>query len=140
MRVKIINATAHALHFYKPCDTFWDDKRGWIVKPSATAYLTINASDIIPRCKKVSSEIGAINEIPLRVSEYGDIENLPDAAEGVIYVTSQLVYAAAVKKGRQDIYYPDELVRNEQGVIVGCMALGCGSLWDELSAITKGTN
>jgi hypothetical protein len=121
-KATIINATPHALNFYKPDDAVSDEKRGWIAKEGATPYLTIEPSGIIPRCKKLSNEVGEINGIPIRVSEFGDIDELPESADGVIYVVSQIVQSAA--QGRRDLYYPDELVRNDAGQIIGCMALG----------------
>lgn len=52
--------------------------------------------------------------------KFGEIENLPEPKDGVIYVVSGFVLAAA--KGRDDVVAPatghPETVRNEKGHIV----------------------
>ncbi|MDR2104469.1 MAG: hypothetical protein LBP51_01800 [Deferribacteraceae bacterium] len=124
MNIKIVNLTPHAVNFYRQDNVCWNSSLGWVLKDGVSPYLNIEPSKIIARCKKIVKQTGSIDGIPLQASEYGDIEGLPNAANGVVYLASQAVCTAAAKKGRIDVYYPDELVRNEKGAIVGCMALG----------------
>lgn len=58
-----------------------------------------------------------------RVS-YTNVENLPDPTPGVGYIVSIITAQACARMGRtQDIFYPGDLLRDENGKIVGCGAL-----------------
>ena len=54
--------------------------------------------------------------------EFGSIIDLPPAQEGVVYIVSAIVYAAAVAAGREDIAAPatghPETKRNDKGHII----------------------
>ncbi len=50
----------------------------------------------------------------------GQVENL-NPIEGVGYIVSLAVAQAA--RDRKDLFVPDDLVRDEKGVIVGCRRL-----------------
>src|SRR5690606_31963979 len=51
----------------------------------------------------------------------GELEGLPDPADGVIYVVSRLVAEAAPH--RDDLYFPGRLLRDEAGRVVGAESL-----------------
>ena len=51
---------------------------------------------------------------------YGEVTDLPEPAEGVVYVVSGLVAAAAP---RADVFSPGELIRDEEGRPIGCRGL-----------------
>lgn len=55
----------------------------------------------------------------------GEITGLPPSREGVIYVASALVAEAA---HRRDVFSPGELIRDEEGRVVG--ARGLCSYWE----------
>lgn len=55
-------------------------------------------------------------------SVYGEVEGLPEAEDGVIYIVSSLV-AQRVPE-RKDVFIPNESVRDEKGRIIGCKSLG----------------
>ncbi len=63
--------------------------------------------------------IGGVN-LAVNLPVMGEIEGLPTPQEGVILVVSALVAGAAL---RRDVMSPGELIRNEQGVIVGAKGL-----------------
>lgn len=52
---------------------------------------------------------------------FGKVENLPEPQEGVVYVVSALVAQAV--PDREDVFIPDDTVRDEQGRIIGVRAL-----------------
>ena len=52
---------------------------------------------------------------------FGDVEDLPEPQEGIIYIVSRIVRAAL--PNRDYLFYPNELVRDENGSIVGCQSL-----------------
>lgn len=59
--------------------------------------------------------------IPLTHNVYGDVVGLPDPEEGKIYIVS--VPVAKSLPERNDLFVPNDLVRDEDGVIVGCRSL-----------------
>lgn len=54
-------------------------------------------------------------------TKYGEVTNLPEPKEGVIYIVSTLVRLASPE--RKDLYSPAKPVRNEAGQVIGCMGL-----------------
>ena len=58
--------------------------------------------------------------IPTAVSVMGDVQDLPDPENGVIYITA-LVVAQLVC--REDVLSPGPLQRDEQGRVTGCKGL-----------------
>ena len=73
----------------------------------------------LPRLES-SGEYEMKNGTPIGIEKYGDIENLPPEKEGVIYIVSFLVNAAARKQGRNDTVFPaGKMHRDEKGRIIG---------------------
>jgi hypothetical protein len=81
---------------------------------------TIESSGIA-RCEQVDREIGDVDGIPVVRSHFGAVGGLPEPEYGTIYVVSSIT-AAAVPE-REDVFVPARPVRDEQGRIVGSMAL-----------------
>ena len=111
VKVKIVNLTPHKI-------TFVTDKGDLIVKPSGS----------VARVSSETKETGCIYvsnfglRIPLTTTVFGQVENLPEPEEGVIYVVSSLV-AGRVPE-RHDVYIPNESIRDDKGRIIGCKSLG----------------
>ena len=55
------------------------------------------------------------------VSAFGEVENLPPQEDGVMVIVSAMVASAA--KDRNDLLVPGELVRDNDGNIIGCKSL-----------------
>ena len=53
---------------------------------------------------------------------FGEATGLPEFQEGVCYIVSQMVKNALA--GRSDLLVPAEVVRDENGQIIGCRSLG----------------
>jgi hypothetical protein len=69
-----------------------------------------------------TASAGSVDGVPLVRQEFGEIENLPDSVDGVIYVTSTLV---AQRAKRPDVVSPDtgpKAIR-ENGQVVAVRAL-----------------
>jgi hypothetical protein len=81
-------------------------------------------SNGVARCKTLESVVAEINGIKVNKREFGGVEGLPEPAEGVVYVVSSIV-AQALKGSRDDVFVPDEFIRDEKGNIIGCEALAC---------------
>ena len=106
--VKIINLTPHKLN---------------IVRENGS--IEIEPSGVIARCKVLAEQVGTIEvdgiSIPVNKKVYGEVEGLPEKKQDTIYVVSSLVAQAV--QGRDDVFVPDELVRDEEGRVVGARAL-----------------
>ena len=95
--LKFINATPHEIAL----------NNGEIFEPSG----------ILPR---VSQEISEFDGDGIAVQSFGEVEGLPEAEPGVVYIVSSLVLSAC--KDRTDLVAPatnhELTIRNEKGHIV----------------------
>lgn len=87
--------------------------------------VTVPPDGIVVRCKINAYEGEPIvlggEDIPITHITMGEVEGLPPYKGGTILVVSQVVATQCV--GRPDVYYPGELIRNEEGMVVGCNGL-----------------
>lgn len=74
--------------------------------------------DLLVRVAALTVPAGNCQGYPLTKTEYGEVEGLPPFKEGTYYIVSSLVKSAC--PNRADLLVPNELVRDEQGKIVGC--------------------
>ncbi len=115
--MKIINLTPHSINFV------WEP-----VNPNGTGsgfyeeLASIPASGKLARVSAKTVVTGEINGIPVTSTVYGEVEGLPEPADDTIYVVSQLV--ASRVPDRQDVFIPNESVRDAHGRIIGCKSLG----------------
>lgn len=65
---------------------------------------------------------GVSGTVPVLRSHFGDVLDLPAPVPGTVYIVSRLVVEAAPK--RHDIYFPELLIRDSEGRIIGAEALG----------------
>ena len=82
----------------------------------------ISPSGAPARFEQKTMGIGKIENVPVSKTVYGEVENLPEEADGVFYIVSQLIKNALPE--RKDLLVPAEVVRDEKGNIVGCRSLG----------------
>jgi hypothetical protein len=107
--MKVMNCTPH------PID-IWDAEGTRILR-------TIPRSGTISRLRETNDRIGtADGDIPLCTVHYGEAYNLPERREDTLLIVSVLVKSALPE--RDDLVVPVDLVRDEEGHIVGCRALG----------------
>ena len=120
----IINATPHVITIVSKQGVEQDSKRQFLAE-SVEIIKEIPPSGILPRVSMSNSFTGEIDDIPIESVAYGEIEGLPEYQEGVYYVVSGLVAAAAAKIGRVDCLAPGALVRdkNNPSLILGCLFL-----------------
>jgi hypothetical protein len=95
--------------------------------PITISGVTIQPSGQVARVAEVSEPWGTIEygslRIPVIVKRFGQVEGLPEPREGVIYITSALTAQAAWAAGRTDVYCPGDLLRDEQGRVIGAASL-----------------
>ncbi len=99
-----VNLTPHAIHL--------------VHENSET---TIQPSGMVARCVETTTPLETIDGIDLVYCQYGDVEGLPDPLEGTIFIVSMLVRQRLTN--RKDIASPGELIRDENGNIMGCRNL-----------------
>ena len=107
METKIMNLTPHAINF---------------VNENGEAVLTIEPCGELARVTTKTVVTGEINSIPVTTTEFGEVEGLPDPTPDTIFIVSSLV-AGRVPE-REDVFIPNESVRDEKGRIIGCKSLG----------------
>lgn len=102
----IVNLTPHSITFVR----------------EGESSLVIEPSGILARVSTKIETIGNIDGIPITKTAFGEVEGLPEPAEGTIYLVSSLV--AQRVTNRNDVFIPSESVRDDQGRIIGCKSLG----------------
>jgi len=122
----LINATPHSITLVSRRGVEQDSKKQFLAEAEAVEILReIPPSVILARVSMVNLPAGEIDGIAVESVTYGEIEGLPEPQEGVYYVVSGLVAAAAAKIGRVDCLAPGALVRDKSnpGTILGCLFL-----------------
>ena len=102
--MKIVNLTPHALSIHDEAEHFIK-----FVPPSGTV------ARLETRTRLVSQ-----NPIPLYKTELGEATVLPPMEKDTIYVVSGLFWSHC---DREDLYQPGRLLRDEDGVVIGCVGL-----------------
>ena len=77
--------------------------------------------EIVPRLVQNTVEVDTINGVSITETSFGETTNLPEKQEGVYLIVSRMILEA--NKDRNDLLVPNELVRDEAGVIIGCKSL-----------------
>ena len=107
MERKLINLTPHAITFV--------DALGETIR-------TVEPSGDVARVSTRTETIGSVDGIPVTQTVFGEVENLPNPQDGVIYIVSSLVAQRCA--AREDVFIPNEPVRDDKGRIIGCKSLG----------------
>lgn len=105
--MEIKNLTPHAITF---------------VGEDNSPIMVIEPSGQLARVSCKTEVTGSIMGIPTTETVYGDVEGLPTPKNGTIYIVSSLV--AQRCKDRNDVFIPNESIRDDKGRIIGCRSLG----------------
>ena len=96
-----------------------------VVLVQGETRLVVPPSGTVARAATTRQQVAVLDidgfTIPVNRVVFGQVENLPDPAEGVWYIVSSIVAQALPE--RQDLLVPDDTVRDESGRIVGARAL-----------------
>lgn len=107
----VINLTPHTIQVAQPEDASGD--RVW---------RTLPASGHVARVATQAKRLGtAVLGAPVESIGTGPVEGLPSAQEGVVFVVSGMV-RSALGSTRPDVVSPGALVRDRDGVVIGCLA------------------
>lgn len=100
-----VNLTPHVVH----------------IQPEGKPGFSVAPHGILARCTERTVKVGDADGVPLVIKEYGEVTDLPEPQEGVLYIVSMLVRLA--RPERNDIASPGDLIRDTDGKIVGCKNL-----------------
>jgi hypothetical protein len=100
--VEVVNLTPHAVHTV--------DEDGNVLE-------TYPASGTVARCEKKQVQVETLNGVPVFQVKMGEVYDLPPKQEGIAYIVSRLTAAGAPE--RDDLYCPNDLVRDDEGRIIG---------------------
>lgn len=105
--MEIINLTPHALNIVVGDHTVTIPPSGVVARVDVTRTVaeTLTVDGV---------------EVPVNATTYGAVVGLPDPEPDTMYVVSALVAQAAK---RPDVLVPDDLVRDEEGRVIGARAL-----------------
>ena len=129
---KLVNLTPHKINFI----TYYNievgqDELGTPEYVTEERIHTLKPSGTVARCKVDRKEVDSFIledvdgwdiTVPITSAKFGEVEGLPEPQEGTIYIVSNLVAQAV--PDREDVFFPDDLVRDEHGNVIGCRALG----------------
>lgn len=104
--MKIINCTPHPIN---------------IIGDNNEVIASFPKGDIIPRLTQKTVQVGGINGIPLTSTNFSETQNMPRKLDGVVYIVSRLVLED--NRDRNDLLVPNEIVRDDDGNIIGCRSL-----------------
>lgn len=104
-KVNLINLTPHALH----------------VKLKNDETLVIPADGRVARVSTTQKEIDELNNIAIYETEYGEVVDLPEPVKNTFYIVSKITQDAC--RHRDDLLSPGNLIRDNEGNIVGCEGL-----------------
>lgn len=105
--MNIINCTPHPVH---------------VVNSEGSVLRTIEPNGAPIRLAAKTVPAGEFDGVPLSRTEFGEPVNLPEPAEGTIYIVSQIVKNAIPT--RHDLVVPADVLRDDKGQIIGCQSLG----------------
>lgn len=100
-----INCTPHAIN---------------VIKDDTT--ITFEPCGLVIRLSEINSIVDNIDGINITRTHYGDVRGLPDQVDGTYLIVSALVKNAV--KYRNDLVVPTNMVRDDNGRIIGCKSLG----------------
>lgn len=87
------------------------------------SFMVVPTSGVVTRVAAKADVVDIVDGVELRATTFGDLVDLPEPKEGVIYIASLLVAQAAVKVGRRDVVSPGPLLRGEDGNPLGADGL-----------------
>lgn len=110
-RVRMVNLTPHAIVLL-----LQDNRQRLIPASGLVARRIVQREPARIIC--LGGQTLTVNAVTM-----GDLEGLPDSVPGIMYIVSRMV--AEVAADREDLLFPDQLVRDSEGRIVACRGFGC---------------
>ena len=108
--MKIRNLTSHTINLLIPNEPCHELPADGIVAHVKTSNISL----------KPVEALGTL--IPVTLTEYREIVDLPEPEEGVIYIVSDAV-RTALCGSRPDVFAPGQQVQNYKGAVIGYVGL-----------------
>ncbi|MCY9532959.1 hypothetical protein M5X04_26985 [Paenibacillus alvei] len=105
--INIVNLTPHTIN---------------IMSDGSDGEITSIPSSGEARATTTREHYGTINGIQIYRTSFGAVQGLPKPQKDTIYIVSSITAQAV--PDRDDVFIPDDIVRDEQGRVIGCRALG----------------
>ena len=119
--MRVLNYTPHNINIYKA--GLGGNELVCTLQSDGVARCSVNSSltgSVMLANGQHSTTVDGVG-FDLLKTEFGEVEGLPDEAEGTIIVVSMLVRAAL--PDRKDLYSPGPLLRDGNGQPIGCEGL-----------------
>lgn len=94
-----------------------------ILDDDNTLVMSLRPQGIVARVQSRCEVVAVVGGVPLQRQVLGQIQDLPEPAEGFLLVVSAMVRMALPE--RKDLCSPGDLVRGTDGNPVGCKGLVC---------------
>ena len=130
--MNIVNLTPHPLLFSRECPrcqgTALRDSGEPLLGPCGECedglILDTIPSSGVARCEAVEEEVGSFAGLPIVITRFGKVVGLPEPGTTceTVYVVSAITAQACA--ARRDVFIPARPIRDAQGRIVACRALG----------------
>lgn len=112
-KITLVNKTPH------PVTLVLDDAK--ITLDPVLPIPRVSSHNVVTANYVITDDNGVEHTITREAPEFGEVIDLPEPQEGVVYIVSMLVAARAV--GRNDLVSPGRQLRNEAGQVIGCAGL-----------------
>ena len=113
-KITLVNKTPHPV-------TLVLEDGGKIVLDPVMPIPRVSSHNVVTTNYVITDDNGVEHTITREAPEFGEVIDLPEPQEGVVYIVSMLVAARA--KGRTDLVSPGRQIRNEAGQVIGCAGL-----------------
>ena len=112
-KITLVNKTPH------PVTLVLDDAK--ITLDPVLPIPRVSSHNVTTATYTISDENGIEHTIVREAPVFGEVVDLPEPQEGVLYIVSMLVAARA--QNRTDLVSPGRQLRNEAGQVIGCAGL-----------------
>lgn len=104
--MNFINCTPHPINLLDVADNL---------------VMALPKGDVIPRLAQSTKIVDVVSGVSITETQFGATQDLPEPNGENLYIVSRLVLSA--NPNRNDLVVPNELVRDENGNIIGCKSL-----------------
>ena len=118
-KITLVNKTPH------PVTLVLDDAK--ITLDPVLPIPRVSSHNVVTANYMITDDNGVEHTIVREAPEFGEVIDLPEPQEGVVYIVSMLVAARA--QNRTDLVSPGRQLRNEAGQVIGCAGLQGPSNW-----------
>jgi hypothetical protein len=92
-----------------------------LVDGEGNVLLSLEKGQVVPRLSQSTKNVDVLCGISITETVFGETMDMPAPQDNTFYIVSRLVMTA--NPSRKDLLVPNELLRDENGNIVGCKSL-----------------